>query len=60
MDSGTLSLGRARLLARLVSEDDGKTWRIAEPDDESRGDLMWDALFAPPDPAQTHPSKGVS
>jgi len=58
MDCGTLSLRGARLLARLVSEDDGKTWRIAELDDEGRGDLVWDALFAPPDPAQNAPVEG--
>ena len=59
MDSGTLHLGQSRLLPRLVSEDDGKTWRIAELDDEARDDLTWDALFAPPGPAQNARVEGL-
>jgi hypothetical protein len=38
---------RSSVLPRLVSEDGGQTWRIAELDDEDRDDLVWDALFAP-------------
>ena len=59
MDLETLRLRQDRLFARLVSEDDGKTWRIAELDDEGRDDLVWDSLFAPTDPAQAHASKSV-
>lgn len=56
MDLGTIRLGRDLLLPRLVSEDDGKTWRMADLDDEGRDDLVWDALFAPPNASQTDAS----
>jgi hypothetical protein len=37
------------LLPRLVSEDNGRTWRVADVKDEERDDLVWDSVFAPPE-----------
>ncbi len=44
-----------RPLARLVSDDEGETWRNATTDDQGRAGLMWDALFGFDDDARSQP-----